>query len=88
MAETLASPKLDEVEGTGREPVGVDREEAGERARERRRDVRRGHEVSALADGGAARVVPLLGVEQRRLHEVGEGHRPFARDALAEPVEE
>jgi hypothetical protein len=37
---------------------------------------------------GPALVVALLGIVERRAHEVGEGDGPLARDPLAEPLGE
>ena len=79
------APDLDEVD-RALHLFGLERENARQRPGERRRNVRRRDEVPGLADRRAARVVALLGIVQRGLHEVEEGDRSLARDALAQPV--
>ena len=59
-------------------------ESPGDRRREGRRHVGRGHEVSPIADARAGRVVALARIVERRFHELPEGERPLADDPVPE----
>src|SRR5581483_7158922 len=76
--------RLDEVprRGPSEERPAV-RERARERAPEVRAEIGCGEVVAFEAERDARRVVALLGVVQRRVHVIGEGHRAacaYARD--------
>src|SRR4029453_8867573 len=80
----VARADLDEFDAPGKD-LRLEPKLPCESGRERRRDRRRGDEVSRLADPRAACVVAVGGIVERGLHEIGKGDRALASDALPEP---
>ena len=79
----FSGANLHEVD-RARDLFGVEREDAGQRGREGRRDVGRRQKVAGLADRRAPSVVAAFGVVQSRAHEVGEGDRTLTHDPIGE----